>query len=319
MRNFIWGATDIKRTWHTVAWEDICRPKDQGGLGIRNVHLYNKSLLMKVAWNMLASPSAFWVQVLKSKYKCGTDSIPNVNPKQNFSITWRGILAVWKDVVSGMQWNIGNGKRIRFWTDPWLPSGVILQNLAIAPLNQTQLLASVSDLSNEYGTWRLDLFKKFIPPQFVNQIAGCAPANPLLGDDSVSWPLTSNGIFSTKSAYDFLLSHIPTRSAIWTNVWKWEGPHRIRCFLWLLYNDGLKTNDKRARWSMDANDVCPLCSSHIETPLHVLRDCDRSKEVWQRLNFSFGNQNSQMLPTWLNHYLKPSHERGLGAIQPSFY
>ncbi|PNX73071.1 G-type lectin S-receptor-like serine/threonine-protein kinase [Trifolium pratense] len=88
MHNFIWGATNIKRTGHTVAWEDICRPRDQGGLGIRNVHLYNKSLLMKVAWNMLASPGS-----------------------------------VWKDVISGMQWNIGNGKRIRFWTNPWLPSG----------------------------------------------------------------------------------------------------------------------------------------------------------------------------------------------------
>ncbi|PNX99881.1 ribonuclease H, partial [Trifolium pratense] len=109
MRNFIWGARDNQRNWHTIAWDDICRPKNQDGLGIKNVHLYNKSLIMKLAWNLLTNPSALWVQVLKSKYKCGDDLTPVVTSKAACSHIWRGVVSVWKDMLQGIQWSIANG------------------------------------------------------------------------------------------------------------------------------------------------------------------------------------------------------------------
>jgi hypothetical protein len=30
-----------------VAWDKICRPKDQGGLGVLNLEVQNKALLLK--------------------------------------------------------------------------------------------------------------------------------------------------------------------------------------------------------------------------------------------------------------------------------
>ncbi|KAL0336697.1 UNVERIFIED_CONTAM: hypothetical protein Sradi_4881600 [Sesamum radiatum] len=35
-----------------VAWEDICHPKEEGGLGIRHIQSWNVALLARVLWNI---------------------------------------------------------------------------------------------------------------------------------------------------------------------------------------------------------------------------------------------------------------------------
>jgi hypothetical protein len=78
MRNFIWGSAEENQSWHSVSWDNICKPKNQGGLGIRRIKHYNQALLMKLAWNIINNPSAMWVKILKAKYKCGQDPTPQV-------------------------------------------------------------------------------------------------------------------------------------------------------------------------------------------------------------------------------------------------
>ena len=42
-RNFLWGGKigDDRRKIAWVAWEDICRPKQEGGLGVKNLKVFN--------------------------------------------------------------------------------------------------------------------------------------------------------------------------------------------------------------------------------------------------------------------------------------
>ncbi|WCJ29110.1 LINE-1 retrotransposable element ORF2 protein [Euphorbia peplus] len=51
-RNFIWGNKDQKQKIHLVPWETICKPKDLGGIGIRQARDNNKVLLMKLLWRI---------------------------------------------------------------------------------------------------------------------------------------------------------------------------------------------------------------------------------------------------------------------------
>jgi hypothetical protein len=46
-RNFLWGGgiDDKKICW--IKWDQICLPKDKGGLGVKNLELFNLSLLSK--------------------------------------------------------------------------------------------------------------------------------------------------------------------------------------------------------------------------------------------------------------------------------
>ncbi|KAK7277704.1 hypothetical protein RJT34_22719 [Clitoria ternatea] len=58
-----------------------------------------------------------------------------------------------------------------------------------------------------------------------------------------------------------------------SRVWKLRVPWRVHIFLWIVLNEGLKTNVRRHHFSPNADVLCPLCHHEEETDLHVLRDC----------------------------------------------
>ena len=47
-RSFIWGSSEGNRKQHLVSWRKICKPKSEGGLGIRLAKEMNISLLAKL-------------------------------------------------------------------------------------------------------------------------------------------------------------------------------------------------------------------------------------------------------------------------------
>ena len=84
---------------HLVLWDQICKPKKEGGLGIRKVRLMNEALLVKVAFKMLVEKDSFWVEVIRNKYNCGDDILPIVTTHKNSSNLWKGIIKVWNKII----------------------------------------------------------------------------------------------------------------------------------------------------------------------------------------------------------------------------
>jgi hypothetical protein len=44
---FFWQGAKEEHKYHMAKWEKVSRPKDQGGLGVINTEIMNKSLLVK--------------------------------------------------------------------------------------------------------------------------------------------------------------------------------------------------------------------------------------------------------------------------------
>jgi hypothetical protein len=62
LRKFWWGfPQDKKHNLSFLAWDNICKPKTLGGLGIRNMETMNLSLLAKLGWKIITEPSLLWV------------------------------------------------------------------------------------------------------------------------------------------------------------------------------------------------------------------------------------------------------------------
>lgn len=78
---------------HTVSWQQLCRPKRVGVLGLRSVRNINSASMMKVGWDLTAKREDLWVQVVRSKYKCGRDLMPRVSVDRPGSNLWRGLCA----------------------------------------------------------------------------------------------------------------------------------------------------------------------------------------------------------------------------------
>ena len=73
-RNFLW-LPNIRvsgtKAFPLVAWDNVCRPKCEGGLGIRNNEDVNKASIAKLGWRILIdndSNDNIWVRIMRDKY-----------------------------------------------------------------------------------------------------------------------------------------------------------------------------------------------------------------------------------------------------------
>jgi hypothetical protein len=91
--------------------------KSKGGLGIKNLKLFNIYLLCKWWWK-LKSGEGLWQSLVKAIYKI-THGIWRVNLKANDSPVWRNLLRIKGIYLQGRKMVIGNGKSTDFWHDAW--------------------------------------------------------------------------------------------------------------------------------------------------------------------------------------------------------
>ncbi|KAK1616369.1 hypothetical protein QYE76_021886 [Lolium multiflorum] len=60
-RAFLWAATDkVSGARRLVAWEQVCRPKEEGGLGVRSIATQNACLLVKLLHRLHCATAESW-------------------------------------------------------------------------------------------------------------------------------------------------------------------------------------------------------------------------------------------------------------------
>ncbi len=64
-RGFFWKGKVLDNGFHClVNWEQVCRPRDQGRMGIRKLKVMNSALLMKNFWSFYNARASPWVRLL---------------------------------------------------------------------------------------------------------------------------------------------------------------------------------------------------------------------------------------------------------------
>jgi len=53
-RKFLWGWGKEKRTISWVSWGDLCKTKEEGGLGMKDIKKFNYALLAKWRWRFIS-------------------------------------------------------------------------------------------------------------------------------------------------------------------------------------------------------------------------------------------------------------------------
>ncbi|CAN1126862.1 Putative ribonuclease H protein At1g65750, partial [Linum perenne] len=115
-------------------------------------------------------------------------------------------------------------------------------------------------------------------------VIGMGPPCDQLGDDEVAWGLEANGGFSVKSAYMLVKElDLSNEDNVWKKVWTWEGPAKIKQFMWLVTHGKLMTNEERRRRHIAPDANCPECQEPCESVEHVLRKCNLAQLVWKEM------------------------------------
>ncbi|VAI44478.1 unnamed protein product [Triticum turgidum subsp. durum] len=107
-----------KPTW--VSWEVMTRPKYLGGLGFRNLELFNLALLARQSWRVLQDPSSLSSRILKASYYPDRSLLNAEIGSRPFQI-WRAILEGRDILKQGLIRRIGNGQTTSIWDHNWIP------------------------------------------------------------------------------------------------------------------------------------------------------------------------------------------------------
>ena len=280
-RSFVWGSGQ-----HLVSWEKVCKPKTEGGLGIRKSRDMNKALIAKVGWRLLYDTESLWARVLRSKYKVSNiHDLSWTGVRSNGSSTWRSLaLGIREVVAKGHSWVIGNGREIKFWTDRWL-SNQPLMIAAIGGLPEGYEEVIARDMWVVGGGWDLPRIAPFVAEETRQELAAVVVDTVTETKDRLAWSQTKNGQFTVKSGYELITRDDTPRQnmeSLFRSMWRVVVPERVKIFLWLVGNHAIMTNAERYRRHLSGTDVCQVCKGGIETILHVIRDCPAIRGIWDR-------------------------------------
>lgn len=276
-RAFFWTADkNCTGAQCLVAWKNVCKPKNCGGLGIKNLLIQNNCLLMKFAFKLLQQPDLPWVHWYHYRY---TTAIADNTSKPSF---------IWKVVnhqLPILQKNsfvfTNNGQSTFFWLDTWIhhqPLYLAFPHLFSHSTNQTIMVSYV--LQNGLLANLRNRLTTVASAEFAIVLS-------LLQDyqqnDAADNRYLTHGLsFSTKNAYH-LLAGVPAHDTNDTLVWASRVPIKVQVFGWLLFKDRLNSKANLFRKTIVHDTTCARCTAPYEDAAHIFLQCPDSVAIWAAL------------------------------------
>ncbi|KAL0299875.1 UNVERIFIED_CONTAM: putative ribonuclease H protein [Sesamum angustifolium] len=233
MRQFLWKGNSAVG-YPKVAWSDVCRPMEEGGLGIRDILALNKALMSRHLWNVIQSnQSSIWVQWIAHTH-LRHKSVWTVDAKGG-SWGWRKLLRLRSALLPYIEFKVGNGEIFSIWHDPWHSLGTLIRRFPSGPSRTNIPIAAKLSAVIVDGDWSW-------PPITDMECIEILHLLPNIhnGNDSILW---RGGEFTTTVAYGIFRTPGPIVG--WYPLL--SGPCKIPRFsfvLWLAILGKLSTMDK---------------------------------------------------------------------------
>ncbi|KAH0976609.1 hypothetical protein GBA52_026328 [Prunus armeniaca] len=117
---FWWKNSKYCKGISWAKWEHLCFTKDEGGMGFRDLELFNKALVAKQCWRLITNEQSMIHKVLKARY------FPNCNflaagKGRASSYVWRSLIWGCELLLSGLRKRIGDGQETLVYGDAWIP------------------------------------------------------------------------------------------------------------------------------------------------------------------------------------------------------
>jgi hypothetical protein len=219
---FFWQGSSDKHKYRLAKWNILCRPKDQGGLGILDLKLQNKCLLAKWLVNLL-NTDGLWQSLLRNKY-LRSKTLTQVTAKPNDSHFWRGLMRIKDEVLANGSFNIKDGTHTRFWHDTWVGDKPLkvsypsLYNIVRDPHATVSKVMTSAPLNISFRRALVD--NKLL--EWLSLVAKISNVVLVEGSDYFKWNLTSSGLFSVRSMYLHLIDTQPPFQH--RKIWKMKTP-----------------------------------------------------------------------------------------------
>ncbi|XP_020250145.1 uncharacterized protein LOC109827551 [Asparagus officinalis] len=265
--NFLW-----KGKLHTINWKDICRPKKEGGFGLRKLNDLCHAAGIKLIWRLITT-STLWSNWMKFRY-VRDGNFWDAPAHAMDSGTWKFFSGLKSKAMCCIRKSIGNGETTSLWFDPWVLEGRLSDTLyQINPHLTGTEDWSVAHIIQQ-SQWHVVLPCLFPIIQYISNIK-------IIGqDDQWFWLPNANGKFTFESAWNQVRTSYPSYE-FFNVVWfPSSNPKMACCMLKSLYNR-LATRDRLFRFGIISAVECVLCSGGIESRDHLYFQCPYSAYIWK--------------------------------------
>ena len=188
-------------------WSDVCSPVQYGVLAIRNLRYFYEALLGKWLWRFGYEREALWRRVIRVKY--GTkegDWCCNSVPGSYGVSLWKTISSGWSTFSCYIQFQIGDGTRVKFWLDVWCgdnPLSVCFSDLFRINNDKEAYVANLMRFPNGVLFWDLEFLREIHDREseslsvFWDFINGFSLRG--IGEDKMCWTPTKSRGFKVSS------------------------------------------------------------------------------------------------------------------------
>ncbi|KAM6544107.1 hypothetical protein CsatB_008554 [Cannabis sativa] len=285
---------------HWKSWDKLKIHKSKGGMGFRDLHDFNLSLLSKQGWRLLCKPHTLVGRLFQARYFAGKDFL-RAELGSNPSFVWRSIFETVDMVRMGARRRVGNGSTIHILSDPWLPCD---ENPRVSSNHPALLDHNVDALmETDCFAWDVDLVRDLFNTRDAQLILSI-PLNSSRSDDVWFWSFESSGNFSVKSMY----RHLQQRkeddlqlvgSDFWGKLWRLKVPPKVKDLVWRAASNCLPTKSMLRYKRVNIDATCPVCSSSNETILHRLVDCSFARACWVNTGLGVDLDHSGTFTGWI--------------------
>ena len=273
-RNFVWAGDEGEHATggHAlVNWKTVCRPKEWGGLGMPDLEKSGRALRLRWPWLQWKDSGRPWHG---STLPCDDTDMDLFRASTRITL--------------------GNGEKASFWKDNWCGNGPLRlwtpDLFKIATRKNRSVAKEMQD-----DNWIRSIARLSTPVQLTQfiEIWDMVTATNLTPDlpDDISWTLTSDGVYSTSSAYNAQFhGSFPKFGA--DKIWSAQAEPKCKLFAWLAIHGKLLTADMLAIRGWPHDPSCQLCLGAPETAIHLCKDCPFSTAVGNLVN-SWDGINTQ--------------------------
>ncbi|GKV32830.1 hypothetical protein SLEP1_g41400 [Rubroshorea leprosula] len=258
-RNFLWGGEGEGRKINWVSWERVCKNKEWGGLGVKDIRSFNLALIGKWWGHLASKDEGLWRRVIEGKYSEGKGNWMDwVRDGRGMGSLW------WRDVCNlnnrdgenvgwledGFRLRIGEGKGVSFWWDKWCGEGCLANIFPRLYLLSTGKDKECYQMGNtQNGTWKWNLswrrtlfeWEKKAAMKLQGILDNVKITSGCL--DKWQWIHSSDGLYSTKMAYVKLTKERAgsKEAKMSKRIWNPMLPSKIAAFNWRVILDRILT------------------------------------------------------------------------------
>lgn len=262
-RHFLWaGDGQLTGGKCKVAWTKVCTPTANGGLGVKNLEFFSRSLRLRWMWFAWEDRERPWKGL----------PIPADNEDTHL-------------FNAATRIELGNGHRASFWKSRWLQGEVPASLFPALFKHSTRKNRSVKEAMAN-NRWIADIDHNMTQEIIAEFVALWERLDSIVlsedQEDRIVWLHTADGQYSAQSAY-IMQFEGTTRCPTADLTWKTKAPPKCRFFCWLLLQNRVWTAARLQLREWPNEYFCQLCLRNLETASHLFIECPVARTIWERI------------------------------------